>query len=83
MTSTAGATLEQTIQGNNTFYGAIYGPDATVTIQGNAEIFGSVIADQVNVQGNAVIHYDEALRDTTQIANLYTTELISWREVTN
>lgn len=81
ITSTGGAVLEQNIQGNNTFYGAIYGPGATVTIQGNAEIFGSVIANQVNVQGNASIHYDEALTTITEISNTYQRTLVSWRDL--
>ena len=81
MSATAEATLEQTIQGNNTFYGGIYGPQATFTIQGNATIYGSIMAQRVNVSGNAEIHYDEALADETEIANLYRTTLLSWREL--
>ena len=81
MSASAEATLEQTIQGNNTFYGGIYGPEATFTIQGNAEIFGSVIARQVNVTGNAEIHYDESLQSITELSNTYQPSLLSWREV--
>jgi len=80
MTSTAGAVLEQVIQGNNTFYGAIYGPDAEVNIQGNAEIYGSVIAEVINVQGNAQLHYDEALAMETRVVNQYKRAVTSWRE---
>ena len=81
MTSTAGAVLEQVIQGNNTFYGAIYGPDAMVSIQGNAEIYGSVIAEVVNVQGNAQLHYDEALAMETRVVSHYKRTVASWREL--
>ena len=81
MTSTAGATLEQVIQGNNTFYGSIYGPDAEVNIQGNAKIYGSVIAEVVNVQGNARLHYDEALAMETRVINQYKRAVASWREL--
>lgn len=80
MSSTAEATLEQTITGNNTFYSAIYGPSATINISGNAEIFGAVIAKTINVTGNAVVHYDEAMTELTEVSNLYKTTLISWRE---
>jgi len=83
MSATAEGTLEQTIQGNNTFYGGIYGPQATFTIQGNATIYGSVMARRINVSGNADIHYDEALGNETQITGLYDTRLVSWRELTN
>ena len=81
MSATAEATLEQTIQGNTTFYGGIYGPQATFTIQGHAAVYGSVMARRVNVTGSAAIHYDEALADMTQVSNLYRTVLISWREL--
>ena len=81
MSSSAGAILQQTIQGNNTFYGGIYGPEATFTIQGNAEIFGAVIAREVNVTGNAEIHYDERLSTSTTVPNVYQRALISWREL--
>ena len=84
MTSTAQATLEEgTITGSTLFYGAIYGPDATINIQGNAEVFGSIIAETVNVTGDAQIHYDEAMTDRTDVSNLYKTALISWRETAN
>ena len=81
LSSTAEATLEQTITGSNTFYGAIYGPAATFTITGNAEVYGSIIAKRVNLTGSATIHYDEALTQTTDISNSYTTSVVSWREL--
>jgi hypothetical protein len=82
MTSTADATLEQgTLQGNTEFYGALYAPQSTITISGNAGIFGSVIAQAVNVTGNAAIHYDEAVNDITQESNTFTTTRIAWREL--
>ena len=81
LSSTAEATLEQTVQGNNTFYGAIYGPQARFTIQGNAQVHGSIIARQINVQGDAVLHYDERLSTSTAVPNVYQRALISWREL--
>lgn len=81
MSATAEATLEQTISGNNAFYGAIYGPQATFEIQGNAIIYGSVIARQVNVSGSAEIHYDKAMTTIDEVSNLYKTSLVSWREL--
>lgn len=82
MTSTADATLEQgTLQGNTEFYGALYAPQSTITISGNAGIFGSVIAQAVNVTGNAAIHYDESMDEVTQASNTFTTTRIAWREL--
>ncbi|MBI3320951.1 MAG: hypothetical protein HYZ91_01635, partial [Candidatus Omnitrophica bacterium] len=54
MTSSSGATLEEgTITGSTQFYGALYGPNATITITGNAKVFGSVVAKSVDVKGSA------------------------------
>ena len=79
--ATGGATLEGSISGSTDVYAAIYAPNATIDISGNAKIFGSVIADTVNITGNAQVHYDEATSTLTDIGNLYTTALKSWREL--
>ena len=69
------------LAGTTKFYGAMYGPNADIDIHGNAEIFGSIIARTVNVTGNAWIHYDEGLADLLTVANTYTRQVISWREL--
>jgi hypothetical protein len=44
---------------------AIYAPNATVTINGGVDVYGSITADILNCSGSSGIHYDEALgRDT-------------------
>jgi hypothetical protein len=81
MPSSGGVVIEQgTLQGNTAFYGAVYAPDSEITISGNAEIYGSVVAQQVNVSGNAAIHYDEALGVSSQVTNLSRATLIAWWE---
>ncbi|MFT5052544.1 MAG: hypothetical protein ACI8QZ_003979 [Chlamydiales bacterium] len=52
-----------TFHSNGDFYGAIYGPDATVDINSNFELHGAVAAEEVVLASNTQIHYDEALRD--------------------
>jgi len=80
--STEGATLEEgSLTGSTKFYGALYGPDAIIDIKGNAEVFGSIVAETVTVSGSAVIHYDEALTEMTDLSNLYTASVASWREL--
>ncbi len=82
MSSTGDATLEQgTFTGSTGFYGVLYGPDSNITITGNAEIFGSINAQSINVTGSAAIHYDETVKNMTQISNTYTTQRIAWREL--
>ena len=82
MAPTGDATIEQgTMTGSTGFYGALYAPDSTINVTGNAEVFGSIIAERINVSGSAAIHYDESLQTVTQVSNLYQTSVISWREL--
>ena len=77
------ATLEEgTITGSTGFYGALYGPLATINVSGNADVYGAIVAKQVNLTGSAELHYDEALQNaTTTVVNLYQRTLISWRDL--
>lgn len=82
MSSTGQASLEEgTLTGSTEFYGALYGPKATLNISGNAKVFGSIVAKTVNLTGSAEIHYDEAMTDLSNVSNLYTTKMISWRDL--
>jgi hypothetical protein len=47
-----------------TFYGAVYAPHANVKLNGTSEMYASVVANNFILNGNAAIHYDEALLDT-------------------
>jgi len=82
MSPASTATLEQgTITGSTEFYGAIYGPSATMNIQGNAKVFGSIIAKTVNLTGSAEIHYDTALASNGTVSNSFTTKIVEWRSL--
>lgn len=39
----------------------VYAPNAAVTLSGNADFFGAIVAATINVAGDARIHYDQAL----------------------
>ena len=82
MSSTGDVELEPgVLTGTTGFYGALYAPDSTINISGNAEIFGSVIAQEINVTGNAAIHYDESITEIDEVSNTFTTERLTWREI--
>jgi len=49
-----------------TFYGAIYAPNTQVNLKSSVEIYGSVIASQVNQSSSANIHYDASLREASK-----------------
>ena len=52
-----------TFNSNGAFYGAIYGPNATVDVQSNFVLHGALAAEEVLLSSNVQIHYDEALRN--------------------
>ncbi len=82
MAPTADATIEQgTMTGSTRFYGALYGPGSTINITGNAQIYGSIIGQTVNVSGSAEVHYDKALEESTVVGGIYTTRIIAWRDL--
>ncbi|MBD1584281.1 DUF7305 domain-containing protein [Pseudoalteromonas sp. S16_S37] len=50
------------LSGNSDMYAVVYAPLATIGIQGNGSIFGSVIGSFISGIGNADYHFDEALK---------------------
>ena len=79
----AGSGQTFTLNGNATTIAAINAPNADFTITGNSEIWGSVIARNVTLNGNAAFRYDEALLDyanTTGTGNPW--GISKWRELT-
>lgn len=81
VTSTQQATIESSLTGTTQFYGGLYAPNATIEIGGDARIFGSVIAQRVDVPGNAQIHYDESLGTLMDPPGFYRVWIVSWREL--
>lgn len=71
------------LTGNATTIAAINAPNADFTITGNGEVWGSIVARNVTLNGNAAFRYDEALMDyanTTGTGNPW--GISKWRELT-
>ena len=49
---------------NAQIFGTLYAPNASVVINSNFELFGSLVAFQVDLDSNSFIHYDEALANS-------------------
>lgn len=49
------------IAGNGVLSGIVYAPQGSVKINGNGDVCGSVVANDITLVGNAAFHYDEAL----------------------
>ena len=61
-TSTSTTTKQAVeIKGNGVLSGVVYAPNASVTIVGNGDVMGSVVANDIKVTGEANFHYDESL----------------------
>jgi hypothetical protein len=72
-----------TMTGNATTVAAINAPNADFSITGNGEVWGSVIARNIALNGNAAFRYDEALlrySNTTGTGNPW--GISKWRELT-
>ncbi len=79
-TSTNATPQNISVLGNGFLSGICYAPNGNVTIAGNGDVYGSFIANSVNVSGNANFHYDKTLRF------LYTGDpygITKWRELTS
>lgn len=74
--SRAGQTIG--IKGNGALRAAIYAPSGDVSVNGNGDVMGSIVARNITLNGNAAFHYDEALRDRESNAP-YT--VAKWREL--
>ena len=55
----------------------IYAPEAYLTLNGTANLFGSAVARGITLTGSSSFHYDEAL--TARAPSIYT--LVSWQEM--
>jgi hypothetical protein len=78
---TSGSPGGQTLQiaGNGSLNGVVYAPNGDVSLNGNGDIMGSVVARSIRLTGNAAFHFDESLaeRDTNQPFSIS-----KWRELT-
>lgn len=77
-TSPAGQDIQ--IAGNGSLTAVVYAPSGDVTLNGNGDMMGAVIARTIRLTGNAAFHYDEALaeRDADQPFSIS-----KWRELTS
>ncbi|MBI5766295.1 MAG: hypothetical protein HZA93_00755 [Verrucomicrobia bacterium] len=74
--STTGQTVS--IAGNGALKAIVYAPNANVTINGNGDVMGSVVGNNITVTGNASFHYDESLANWGG-NNPY--GIVRWREL--
>jgi hypothetical protein len=76
-TSAGGQTIA--IRGNGALRSVVYAPNGAVSINGNGEVMGSIVAQSIHLTGNAAFHYDESLADRDSNAPF---AISKWREIT-
>jgi hypothetical protein len=67
------------IAGNGALVAVVYAPQGSVKINGNGDVCGSVVANDIKVVGNAAFHYDEALAN---FGGLNPYRVSKWKELT-
>jgi hypothetical protein len=78
-TRTSG-TQSVSISGNGALSCVAYVPNGSLTINGNGDVMGSFVANDITVVGNAAFHYDESLGNFGG-SNPY--RVSRWNEITN
>ena len=75
---TGDTTQDIEVGGGPYFKGLIYAPNADVTLHGNPDVMGSIVANNIDVEGSAKFHYDESLANYGG-SNPY--GVVKWREL--
>jgi hypothetical protein len=74
-----GGTGNVKLAGGSTSAALLYAPQATVTITGNADFYGAVVAGKVTDMGTAAIHYDRSLQNSATTAGNPMMDEFNWR----
>jgi hypothetical protein len=77
----AKAKIDGDISGTTTLYGGIYAPEADLKLYGNAQVFGAVVSNSISVEGDAMVHYDEAMEDIDDLTNRWENDVLFWHEI--
>ena len=77
-TTPAGQDLH--IAGNGSLSCVVYAPNGDVTINGNGDVMGAIVARGIRLTGNAAFHYDESLADRDAGQPF---AISHWRELTS
>ncbi|OHE80336.1 MAG: hypothetical protein A3G75_02820 [Verrucomicrobia bacterium RIFCSPLOWO2_12_FULL_64_8] len=75
------STPYQILNTTEPFYGVVYSPGAVLEVDGNASIYGALVARYVNFTGATAIHYDLDLRNATFSVLETPLEITKWQEL--
>ncbi len=60
-------------------YGVVYAKDSEIKLK-QSTVYGAAVGDEIDVDGSATIHYDEALSTSGDYISGTTVDVLSWRE---
>ncbi|MCC5808027.1 MAG: hypothetical protein JJU00_16995 [Opitutales bacterium] len=72
------------LHGNAEMHGAVYAPNADLSLQGGGDsgaFYGAAVANTISVNGTYTYHFDEALRDPEDGDANRRPVMLEWREV--
>jgi hypothetical protein len=49
------------ITSDTTFYGVVYAPNTSVTVNASAQFYGAIVGKTLSFSGSGLAHYDESL----------------------
>lgn len=68
------------LKNTSNFYGAVYAPDAKVTVHNSAEFYGPIVAKEFEQKSKGDFFYDAALRETEEDDAAVHFTVKRWRE---
>jgi hypothetical protein len=72
---------EVTFESNSVIYGMFFAPNASVRIDSNFELYGSLVGREVHLDSWARVHFDEALLDADVFGNDPYWAAVCWRKM--
>ena len=78
-----GGTNSILMKGNSSASATFYAPNSPATLIGNDNLYGAIIADTIEVAGNASIYYDTTLQTTAMTRGNPIMTAFSWKNKNN
>jgi len=78
-----GFSAESHFKNSADFYGAIYAPNADVTMHNSGNVYGAVTAKSFEQKNSGTFNYDTSLRDVSIDEEAIYFTITNWHEVYN